>query len=67
VQGSFLTPPDGTLIRTANNPTVYWVVGGELHPINYKFFVDRGLNIFPVVYSPDSDVSNYPIGDPYIL
>ncbi len=67
ITGSFLTPPEGTLIRTTGNPTVYWVVGNVLHPINYEFWVQRGLNIFPVIYVSDSDITNYPKGDAYIL
>lgn len=67
VEGAFLTPTEGALIRSNSNPTVYWVISGSLHPINYKFFVDRGLNIFPVIYAPDGDISKFPKGDPYIL
>ncbi len=67
IEGSFLTPPEGTLVRTAKSLTVYWTVGGVLHPINEKFWIDRGLNIFPVIFVPDSDLNKYPIGDAYIL
>lgn len=67
IVGSFVTPPDGTLIRSTTNPTVYWVVNGNIHAINYKFYVERGLNIFPVIYSSDNDISKFPKGDPYIL
>lgn len=67
IEGSFLTPPEGTLIRTTRNQTVYWSVGGMIHPINYKFYIDRGLNIFPVIYTSDSDIQSYPKGDSYIL
>jgi hypothetical protein len=67
IEGSFLTPPEGTLVRTAKSPTVYWTVGGVLHPINQQFWLDRGLNIFPVIFIPDADLNKYPIGDAYIL
>ncbi len=67
VLGSFLAPPEGTLVRTAKNTTVYWVVSGVLHPINYNFWVNRGLNIFPVIYVSDGDMSKFSKGDPYIL
>ncbi len=66
VVGSFLTPPEGTLVRTATNPTVYWTVGGVLHPINYGFFVDRALNVFPVLYISEEDLKSFPKGDAYI-
>lgn len=67
VMGGFLTPPEGTLIRTIQNPTVYWVVGQILHPINFAFYADRGLKIFPVIYIPDSDLTKLPKGEGYIL
>lgn len=64
--GSFLAPPEGTLLRTGKNPTVYWVVGGVLHPINYNFYVSRGLQVFPVVYVADQDIASFSKGDAYI-
>lgn len=67
VVGSFVPPPDGTLIRSTINPTVYWTVNGSLHPINYKFFVERGLNVFSVIFTSENDISKFPKGDPYIL
>lgn len=67
VAGSFLTPPEGTLVRTGKNPTVYWVVGEVLHPINFKFYQDRGLSIFPVVYISDNDLTKLPTGASYVL
>lgn len=67
VEGSFLTPPDGTLIRSTTNPTVYWVINSTLHAVNGKFYNDRGLNVFPVVTTSENDISKFPKGDPYIL
>jgi len=64
--GSFLPPPDGTLVRTGNNPTVYWVVSEVLHPINYNFYISRGLQVFPVVYVADDDIKSFSKGEPYI-
>jgi thermitase len=64
--GSFLSPPDGTLVRTGKNPTVYWVVGEVLHPINYEFYINRGLQVFPVAYVADNDIKSFSKGDPYI-
>ncbi len=64
--GSFLAPPDGTLLRTPGNQTVHWVVGGVLHPINYNFYIERGLNIFPVVYVSDNDLKGFSKGEAYI-
>ncbi len=65
--GSFLTPPEGMLVRTSKNRTVFWVVSGALHPINNSFFLKKGLSIFPVVYIQDSDIKSLPKGEAYIL
>ncbi|MCC7356261.1 MAG: S8 family serine peptidase [Candidatus Doudnabacteria bacterium] len=67
VSGGLLTPPNGLLVRTPKNGTIYWIVDGTLHPINYGFFINRGLNIFPVIYVSDEDMRSFPKGDPYIL
>lgn len=64
--GKFMPPVEGTLVRAPVNKTVYWVVDGLLHPINYQFWVDRGLNIFPLVIMPDKDISGFAQGNPYI-
>jgi hypothetical protein len=67
VVGSFLTPPEGSLVRTPQNQTVYWVVNGMLHPINFEFYNQRGLNIFPVTYIPEGDIDGFPKGESYVL
>ncbi len=64
--GSFLPPLEGTLIKTYNNKTVYWVIGQALHAINFGFYMDRGLNIFPIMLAPDSDIKSFAAGEPYI-
>lgn len=64
--GSFLSPPDGSLVRSGKSPTLYWVVEGVLHPINYEFYVSRGLQIFPTVYVGDEDIKSFSKGEPYI-
>lgn len=66
VLGHFLPPTEGTLLRTFNNPTVYWVVGEVLHPINYAFYLERGLNVFDVLYIPEADLQGFPKGEAYI-
>jgi len=66
VTGSFLAPVDGTLIRTAKDNTVYWVVSGVLHPVSYQFFVERGLNVFPITIVQDADINGFAKGDAYL-
>ena len=67
ITAGLLPPPDGSLVRTEKNQTVYWTVGGVLHPINNNFFISRGLNIFPVIYVSDQDLKNFSKGESYIL
>ena len=64
--GSFYPPVEGTLIKIARNKTVYWVVGQTFHPINYGFFIERGLNMFPVLIVSKSDLNGYAKGAAYI-
>jgi subtilisin family serine protease len=64
--GTFLPPKEGTLVRTANNPTVYWVIDGLLHPINYAYWSYTGLNIFPVMIISDNDLNSYSQGNAYV-
>jgi hypothetical protein len=66
ITGSFLAPPEGTLVRTGGNPTVYWVVDDVLHPINFGFYQQQGLNVFPVVYISDVDLKGFSKGEAYI-
>jgi hypothetical protein len=64
--GNLLPPAEGTLVRGIKNKTVYWVVGSVLHPINYEFFIQRGLNVFPIMIVPDLDIPSFPKGEAYI-
>lgn len=64
--GSFLPPLEGTLIKTYTNSTVYWVIGQALHPVNFGFYMDRGLNIFPIILTPDPDIKSFASGESYI-
>jgi hypothetical protein len=65
-EGSFFPPTDGTVLKTAKNKTIYWVVGQTLHAVNKKFYDEKGLKIFPVTIVPDLDVKGFAQGEPYI-
>lgn len=67
IEGSFLAPPDNSIIRAKNNPTLYWIINGSLRPVNYNFYISRELNKLPIIYVPDGDISKFPKGDAYIL
>jgi hypothetical protein len=64
--GSFLAPPDGSLLKTPSGPTVYWVVGGVLHPVNYGYYITRGLNVFPVSIISQNDLKSFSKGEAFI-
>ena len=66
ITGNFLAPQEGTLVKTAGSPAVYWVVAGALHPINYNFYIERGLNVFPIFYISADDLASFAKGDAYV-
>lgn len=65
--GKFLSPREGTLVRGYVNPTVYWSVDGELHPINSGFYQSKGLNVFPILLVPDEDIASFQIGLAFVV
>ncbi|MBI5530870.1 MAG: S8 family serine peptidase [Candidatus Doudnabacteria bacterium] len=66
ITGSFYPPEEGTLIKSDKDKTVYWVVGQTLHPINYGFFMERGLNVFPILVVSEKDIVSFAKGESYI-
>jgi hypothetical protein len=66
VTGNFLSPVEGTLLKTAKSKTVYWVVGQVLHAVDNAYFVKHGLSIFPITTVQDSDINGFAKGDAYI-
>lgn len=66
VTGSFLPPSDGAVVRGYKNPTVYWVIAGVLHPVDFGFFQDRGLNKFTLAALQDKDLERMPKGEPFL-
>jgi hypothetical protein len=67
ILGSLLTPPESSLIRSPNNPTLYWVSNHSIHAINYNFYLQRGLGSFPVIYMSDTEIKEFPVGESFIL
>ena len=60
--GSLLTPNDGTLIKAAEEPAVYYVGNGQLQPISYFVFVNRGFKFKDVVAVPLGELSSWTKG-----
>lgn len=65
VTGSLLVPPEGTLVKSSNNPTVFWVVSGVLHPISASFYESRGLKVFPILLLPVNQLNTMSKGEAY--
>lgn len=66
LSGKLLTPNEGDLVRSVSNPTVYWVVSGNLHPVSKEFFDNKGLKVFPIKYFPENDLRGMPRGSSFI-
>jgi hypothetical protein len=64
--GSFLPPKEGSLVKEGLTQTVYWVVSGVLHPINYTFYLEKGLGMFPIMHVSKSDLASFPKGEAFI-
>lgn len=64
---TFYPPAEGTLVKSATNPTVYWVVSGLLHPISYGFYTQRGLKVFPIMVVPAGDIPSFAQGNSFVL
>lgn len=66
VTTSFYPPAEGSLVKTKNNPTVYWVLNGSLRPVNKQYYIDIGLKIFPIFVINEKDMVNYSKGEALI-
>ena len=62
--GALLPPAEGTLVKIARDKTVYWVVSQVLHPVNFNFFRNMGLNVFPILTLPD--IGGFAKGEAYV-
>lgn len=63
--GKFLTPKEGTLVKTPNKKTLYWVVGESLHAVNDRYFKEQGLSYFPIMTVSDNDLQGFSRGEAY--
>jgi len=63
--GTPLPPSDGTLIKAANDPTVYVIHEGLRRPVTYLVFVSRQYSFANVTTLLDAEVLSYQAGDWY--
>ena len=60
--GQPLAPSDGSLVKSADNPTVYIVESGQRHGLSYLSFISRNLRFESVVTLPTVEIATYPTG-----
>jgi len=65
VTGNFMPPLEATRVKIPGSQTVYWVVGGVMHPVNRAFYKDRGLDMFPLISISKQDFTHYSQGGAY--
>ncbi len=52
----WLSPLDGTLVKTAEDPTVYVIEGGARHPLTYETFIARRYNFRSIKTLPQVEL-----------
>jgi subtilisin family serine protease len=60
-----LPPQEGTLIKSAGNPTVYFIHQDVKRPLTYLVFQSRNFRFSDVVTIPDQEVIAIPTGEWY--
>ncbi|MFA6018306.1 MAG: hypothetical protein WCT28_01665 [Patescibacteria group bacterium] len=62
-EGKFLKLPDGTLVRSHENPTVYVIANGERHAIdNEQTFNDYGYDWSNIIFVSDDVLNLHKLG-----
>lgn len=64
--GKLLLPPTTFVLRTTNNPTIYWPVSGVARPVSRSFYDDKGLSVFPALVVSEEMLNSFPIGEPLL-
>lgn len=60
--GEPLPLPDRAVVKTADNPTVYYLVDGVLRPLTLTAFRNRGLLFERVIVVSPEEFAKYPVG-----
>jgi hypothetical protein len=63
VQGSFLPPEEGVIVKNALGRSLFWVLGETLRPINRQFIVDKGIGNFGQLVLSDKDINGFSKGE----
>jgi hypothetical protein len=54
-----LTPLNGTLVKSASNPAVYYVADNQLYALSYTVFTLRNFSFAQILVITDDDMANY--------
>lgn len=58
-KAGFVTPKDGTLVKSANDGTVYEIKQSTKHPVSAAVFKNRGMSIKSVAVLAPDEVSSF--------
>ncbi|MDZ4243654.1 MAG: hypothetical protein U1C57_00960 [Candidatus Doudnabacteria bacterium] len=62
--GPLMAPLDGTLIKAAEEPAVYHVTNGQLQPLTFFVFTNRGFRFRDVISVPKAELATWELGKP---
>jgi len=60
--GGLAIPKDNTAIKSATNPTVYYILGGQVRPMTYQAFVARKITPQSIIVFSQAELDGYPKG-----
>lgn len=60
--GSFLSPPEATVLKTPHNPTIYWVLNDAIHPVTYAYYKRYDLHLFTLRTVTEADLKSFARG-----
>lgn len=66
VTGKLLAPPNTYLVKTKDDPTVYWPVAGVLRPVTLLAYQNMGLNVLPTIIVTDELLNQFSVGEPLL-
>lgn len=60
--GGLAIPKNNTAIKSATNPTVYYILDGKVRPMTYKAFVNRKVDPKSIIVFSQKELDSYPKG-----
>jgi hypothetical protein len=62
--GPYLTPPEQTAFKSANDSLIYWFKDNLKHTVSAFVYKQRGVANFPLLVLSDAEITNIPTGNP---